>query len=385
MRRTAACVAMCSMVCALGCGGSDFSFGFGGDVTGTGSGTQSGVGQGGTSQGSAGQGGTSQGGAGQGGTSQGGAGQGGGGVEQNCINGFDDDGDGLTDCADPDCSSFSCVPAPPAGWSGVAWLDPAASPAPCPAELANQTDLFDAADLNAPPASCSCACGAAIGVACGAHIRCAPSAGECAAMGNLNGQSDICGSNIPNVGFPAYCRANPPGPVGGGCAPSTAGAAPQWSWMPATRACATDLGGACADAGSVCVPKLAGGIGPCITQAGDLACPAPYGNKVLYYDGKAVMDDRACDGGACACAAPAGSTCDCGIMGCQVELYGNAACGMKTNSLPTNDVCSQVLTKPAAAKLVGATPVAGACAPGGAAKPTGGAKASAPVTVCCAP
>src|SRR5207247_482584 len=37
--------------------------------------------------------------------SSGTGGAGGAATEQNCVNGLDDDGDGLTDCDDPDCSS----------------------------------------------------------------------------------------------------------------------------------------------------------------------------------------------------------------------------------------------------------------------------------------
>lgn len=49
----------------------------------------------------------------------GGGGGGATGVED-CANGDDDDGDGLTDCADPDCGAvgYACVAAPPSGWSG---------------------------------------------------------------------------------------------------------------------------------------------------------------------------------------------------------------------------------------------------------------------------
>jgi len=312
-------------------------------------------------------------------------GTGGAGVEQNCVNGLDDDNDGLTDCEDPDCSGFSCVPAPPAGWVGVAWLEASSAPAACPPGLGDQLDLFDPADLVAPAASCSCACGVAAGVACGTHMRCDPSAAQCAATGNMNGQSTSCGSNIPNVTFPAYCRADPPGAFGGACAPTAAGAAPQWSWAMAARACGTQLGGTCSDSASVCVPELAGAIGPCIRRAGDLACPAPYGKKTLYYDGQTVTDDRACNGSGCACGAPIGSTCDCGPQGCAVDLYGDAACGATQASVPTTAACGLVQSKPTAAKLVGVSTVPGACPPSGAAQPTGTVTPTAPVTVCCVP
>src|SRR6185436_995373 len=38
---------------------------------------------------------------------------------EDCENGVDDDGDGLVDCADPDCAKlgYQCVAAVPSGWT----------------------------------------------------------------------------------------------------------------------------------------------------------------------------------------------------------------------------------------------------------------------------
>src|SRR5262249_33092477 len=151
----------------------------------------------------------------------------------------------------------------------------------------------------------------------------------------------------------------------------------------AGRACATQSGGTCADPNSVCIPKLTGGVGPCIAQMGDLACPAAYSKKTVYFDGKTVTDDRTCDGSACGCGDPVGSTCSCGANGCTIQLYSDAACGAQQASVPTNSMCNLVQSKPAAAKIAGATLMAGACPPSGAAQPKGTVTPTAPVTVCC--
>lgn len=381
------CVMIVSTVWVLGCGGSSeiqfpstASSGTGGASTGS---------QGGSGPGGGGQGGVSQGGGSQGGASQSGtggasqSGTGGGATEQNCVDGLDDDNDGLADCEDPDCASgFTCAPAAPPQWAGIGWLDSSLSP--CPAGLADQTDLYDVADLDAPPPSCSCACGAAVGVSCGTHMRCASSQAECAAQGPMNGQSTTCGNNIPNTNFPAFCRADPIGASGGACAVSTVGAPPPVMWAPANQTCATDKGGACADAAAVCIPKLSGGVGPCITRTGDHACPAPYTDKTLSYDGQ-VMDTRACSNGSCSCTAPMGSTCDCGALGCAVELDSDGACANMSASVPANAMCVPVQNKPGSAKVVGAAAVPGACAAGGASQPTGGVVPTGSVTVCCMP
>lgn len=350
-----------------------------GTTSATGAGGDSAVG---TASGGAGQGGEGQGGAGPGGAAQGG--MGGGAIEQSCLDGIDDDDDGLPDCEDPDCASgFTCAPSAPPLWDGVGWLDASPSPPPCPADLA-QTELYGAADLDAEPASCSCSCGPALGVDCGTHLRCAASEAQCAAEGPMNGQTTSCGTNLPNVNFPAFCRADPTGASGGACAVSTVGTPPPVEWAPETRACTTDAGGTCADAAAVCIPKLVGGVGPCITRVGDHVCPEPYADKVLYYDGQ-VADDRACAADACSCTAPVGSTCDCGVDGCAVELDSDGACAVETASVPTTGSCVPVQTQPASAQLVGATTVPGACASGGSSEPTGGVVPTGLVTVCCIP
>jgi hypothetical protein len=201
----------------------------------------------------------------------------------------------------------------------------------------------------------------------------------------MNGQGTTCGTNIPSVTYPAFCRALPVTPFGGACAPATASSTPPTSWKPAARACSTSVGGACPNSNETCVAKLLGSVGPCISQAGDVACPAAYTQKTLYYDGNAVNDTRACDGSACSCAAPTGSTCDCGAFGCTVDLYTDGSCGTQQTSVPANNTCSLVTATPGSAKVVGATPVPGPCAPGGTATPGGGVTPTGPVTVCCAP
>src|SRR5262245_45608356 len=80
---------------------------------------------------------------------------------EDCLNGVDDDGNGLVDCAYPACGAagFACAPAPPDGWSLVAMYryeyKRAPSTAPCAAPSRHLTGL--AAPI--APAECgACMC-----------------------------------------------------------------------------------------------------------------------------------------------------------------------------------------------------------------------------------
>ena len=79
---------------------------------------------------------------------------------EQCLNGIDDDGDQLVDCADPDCkgAGYQCSPNPPAGWSGpFAFYDGPSAPA-CPSSFSNEFANGGIGFLG-PPAACSkCTC-----------------------------------------------------------------------------------------------------------------------------------------------------------------------------------------------------------------------------------
>ncbi|MEJ7732155.1 MAG: hypothetical protein WKG00_23470 [Polyangiaceae bacterium] len=73
------------------------------------------------------------------GPSSGGSGGGGSGVGGNlgeeCGNGVDDDGDDQIDCADGECTDFTCAPGVPDGWRGyfAVYAGPTAGAPGCPA------------------------------------------------------------------------------------------------------------------------------------------------------------------------------------------------------------------------------------------------------------
>src|SRR5262249_36164854 len=136
--------------------------------------------------------------------------------------------------------------------------------------------------------------------------------------------------------------------------------------------------------GSVCLPKLAGGIGPCVVRSGDLQCPSPFTVKSVFFDGKGVKDDRGCEPASCTCGAPSGSTCDCGA-GCAVDLYADSSCAMLRGGGRADGGCVSVRAQPQSAEVVGGTATGGASPPSGTASSKGAAVPTGPVTLCCLP
>ncbi|MBI5479962.1 MAG: hypothetical protein HY906_13940, partial [Deltaproteobacteria bacterium] len=135
---------------------------------------------------------------------------------EDCMNGIDDNGDGLVDCDDPQCqAAYQCVPVAPDGWAEVGWVDPDGFPT-CPPELPKVLTIYDAADLVAPPAGCGCACGAPSGAKCATHMTCYYN-GFCDGMTSITYTVEpTCqAASLPNNS--TACEADPPAAAGGSC------------------------------------------------------------------------------------------------------------------------------------------------------------------------
>ena len=316
-----------------------------------------------------------------------------GGAVEDCTNGVDDDCNGLIDCADPQCSSYECVPVVPATWTGPVqlWTGAFGSTAPaCP------VNYLDALDLHAGPTgaddACACTCSAAgqtcsvIGTfysdqACTAADLCSATqvSGTCtsAPMGTCGPGGSF------NVGGGAA-----PIPSGGSCTPhvtTTPGPAP--GWTTSARLCAwsgaTDSPGGCSASGTQCLlgPSAGFGATACVYQTGDvMSCPGAYPNKNLFYTNEA--DSRGC--GSCTCAtAPTGGSCS-GTIG----IWGGLSGACVNSADLTYALGTPCASFDAAFSIVGytkgaVTMTAGTCAVTTQPRPTGGVTGTGPVTVCC--
>ena len=368
-----------------------------GATGGTGTGATGGTGTGatgGTGTGATGGTGTgATGGTGTGATGDTGAGGTGGvvGVED-CLNGIDDNGNGLADCNDPQCQAgYTCVAPAPAGWGGVGWVDAQAA-VQCPLPFKPATKLFNQSQLSAPPASCTCGCTAPANVSCSMSMSC--SAGATCTNSTMTAVPAGCTTwPDPAPNGTSSCTLTPPAATGGECKPGASAGLTPMQWAPSARGCMTQTGGACSDVSKQCVAKLAGATGPCIAAVGDLACPlgSPYSKKTLYYDGNAT-DTRGCNGAGCTCGGPQGSTCGCGVGNCGVGIHtlNNCTAGF-VKLIPPTGVCTTFSetgnpdSSWGALRLGILVASSGTCPPGGSASPTGGVTPTGPVTVCCVP
>ena len=311
-------------------------------------------------------------------------GQGGGGIED-CLDGIDNNGDQLADCADPQCTpNYECVPEAPTAWLGYSRIARSAYPGPVLTCSDGSTpDVYF--DTPGEEAQCSaCECGPAVDGGCSypqlscwfntnscngmASAEYSPSDGGCKQLPDNNTCSNSC--NNPQV-----CAMSEDSKVIGSpsCVPS--GGAPKIgpAWNGETAVCTGVTGGGC-NSGSVCV---ATGQAPfdstaCITRDGQQTCPDAY--PITVYAHADGTDTRGC------------SDCDCdssslSCLGASITVYDNNTCGgsqailngcTSVKDLIDNDSASYAATNGSLSD----------CAPGGGA-PTGAVTPTDAITICC--
>jgi len=227
-------------------------------------------------------------------------------------------------CTDGGTSCFVV----PGGWTVVAFAN--SSQITCPAGFStNAANLVFGA---AQPAANACACDA-----------CSVTAPPTCVQGQLTGSGDFDGSRTCS-GFPITlgnsspggCNTDNtharipnldlqllgPGPTGGTCSATPTAHADRVSFPQQGRICSPDgdAGVGCSDGGP-CAPSIAAPFLPCLSQAGNVACPpGPFG--VSYHAGS---------GATLSC----GGTCTCAL---------NATCTSKTVTYYTDSMCQSLTT-----------------------------------------
>jgi hypothetical protein len=228
---------------------------------------------------------------------------------EDCLDGIDNDCNGLVDCADPTCSSsgYACVPDPPHGWQFGNFFVGASAPS-CPAAYP-RTFNFAYVDPTAAPAVCDCTCNLTA-------PSCSGNATVMTGHGNCGGSS----ASVP----PAQCMAppsntdhiqvTPPPPIGGRCDPAlTTNKIPAPSVQPG-RGCGglnSRGGGGCAS-GSMCQP-LGAGFKACAQIDGITSCQGGYTVRHVVTN-VAPTDTRACDLCTPCSSGPTGAACDASII-----------------------------------------------------------------------
>lgn len=311
-------------------------------------------------------------------------------VESNCLDGLDDDCNGLIDCADPACTpAFTCVPAAEAGFQGFAIYAPDRAN-PCPSTYPVQTDTFES--LFFLPAMCSACTCAAGEPSCGAAtLVCAPGAACVADGGTTTSLGPGCNALDGGVvlGAGMSCELDGPAATPGTC--TAEGGTPTFapaSFGELSRICAASAGpgGGCA-AGSVCVADApAGSHGACVSLATDdsAQCPAGYPNAhATVADAASFTDTRTCT--SCGCTGPTGAAC-----AGSANLEPGTACGgagpqsdaAPPIALSVDAGCVALPETVVSATFTSIVSSRGACSPAGG-EPTGGVTPRSQTLYCC--
>jgi hypothetical protein len=302
---------------------------------------------------------------------------------EDCMNGIDDDGNGLVDCADPACNAgYMCVPTPPSGFTGLGEVYDGTGPSP-PCDSLYTKDYFTGYATPQCPATCSpCTCGAPDGVTCGDP--------------KISSGTATCPKPIDSV-TPGVCTtvslpsgdvfATSAGQASGGSCALTGGTVPPIAWNTG-HLCGANATGGKGCANGVCWPKPNSPFLPqaCVFASGDLSCPATgYAVKRTYYDSEKVSDTRACSG--CTCGSPSGGACTATLGMWTKPLLGTASCADRTASVYAVPSSCQTVPDTIGAIMFKSNGYAGgSCAPAGPATPTGTcAPLGGPTTACCMP
>jgi hypothetical protein len=299
--------------------------------------------------------------------------------EQDCLDGNDDNGDGLVDCADPTCADrVLCVP-PAAGFTLGALVGDGIA---CPVGFDGATALHAGLSGGTPDCvGCDCDRGGICTVELSSYGgNSCPGAGY-TKIATLIGDSFIA-NMLVNTGCTVFDIAQTIGNWHFGaptfspqCNPKGTAQRSTPTWTNSNNFCGVArVGGGCGPSG-MCVARSSGG--QCALADGARGCPAGY--TVMpgpWYTG--FSDGRSC--GPCACGAPSGGDCSAS----QVRFNSGQACDaskfVATVPVSPSDACTnqsgtfgeaelQVLLHPPA--CAASSPVSGALV------------ATDPRTLCC--
>jgi hypothetical protein len=317
---------------------------------------------------------------------------------ENCLNGTDDDRDGLVDCADPDCGSGYTCASVPVGWQGpvVLWTGTVNTAPACPTSYPSQVFLAHNA-LSVPSYNCpSCTC-TPMNAACGLITLSFDITSNCSAQAAWTGYVSPKATCQPEYETLKSAMWNPnslpmgsvqlaqPLPASGSCTPSPVDATiPAPTWGADAQACggASIAGAGCAI--GQCLPKPSSPYGSsvCVFRSGVSSCPSSYPkpsgqNGQFYAD---FTDQRSCT--QCSCGGVS-----CGQLGLSTSFDNTKnTCAAPSVNVPMDGSCVAI---PASQVVQGTetewmtwTNGSPSCGKGTSAL-VGAATPADPITVCC--
>ena len=225
----------------------------------------------------------------------------------------------------------------------------------------------------APPAECECSCDFPTDVQCPDASITYYSGEVCGSAQGGNTINNVCDTFFIGQGINSVtAHANPPDDVG--CTPSLDETIPPVGPMEPTALCLPEsFGRSCGD-GSTCLPEE-DITTYCISQPGDVPCPADssYDERtVIYAD---FDDNRAC--GECQCGA---ADVECGGF---IRAYGGGNCGGGFITVPIDDSCVESIDDTTNSARYFAADATGTC-PAGGGESEGEVTPLQPTTLCCA-
>jgi hypothetical protein len=278
-------------------------------------------------------------------------------------------------------SACTCVPEAPAGWTGpleiYEGMGGPPPPAPPPCSGAYGTDVYDGtASPVAPPATCTCACGAPSNATCPDPVANYFSDSACTVSCGTTNQSisaDCIGLGLSGCSGAYFTLTQPA--AGGTCAPIfTADVTPP-AWKAAVRLCQPTVPPTATGclAGSVCAPTTESLFESnyCVSRIGAAACPSGYPISRTY--DQSFSDTRGCT--PCTCGAHAA------CAGGGVATYPQPSCNGTEKAYLAPLGCTSLAGATDATPIT-ATPSGGPCSPAGGTT-TGMFTPTAPTTICC--
>lgn len=304
------------------------------------------------------------------------------GVESNCTNGLDDDGDGVMDCEDPDCSALArCVPEAPASWKGPVFVrvrgdqDPVTDCGSMPTAGTYHMGLV------APVHTCTCSCGNPTGGSCGDPVAVVYPSSDCSGLALTSFAGAGCHPLTPSgTDAPKSVRAtNAPATALPTCPPSAIANAPDPSWSQAVDTCVAEQSASC-NAKEVCLPVPPPGMETmaCVLRSGDQSCPTPFTTKRVFH--ASFDDSRECPATGCSC--HLSSMVACGGM---VRAQGNKECSFPIGAFKIDGTCHAITTPTpvVAIELESSATPSGSCTAVGSSSPKGTVVPGEAHTVCC--
>lgn len=328
---------------------------------------------------------------------------------ENCLNGVDDDRDGLIDCADPDCNAGYTCGSVPAGWQGpfALWSGTTNAAPTCPSTYPSA--LFLAHDqLKVPAYTCpDCNCSPSGDAKCNTLHYWYDTSNNCTASAAWDVAVDpdgVCvqedlslyGKNLNPLSLSIdsaqltppdrHTPALPPY-AQGTCGPNqVAPKFPDATWGLDAEGCgapqSATTGGGCSVGACMTRPTTPFGGKLCIFKAGVTSCPSSYPvspPSPQYYE--TWTEGRKC------------SSCSCGSLGCggTVTAFTDLDCSENPTTIAADGTCAVIPKDPTptgsgiskhdtlSIRWDDGGPVCGK----GASGLLGAATPDSPITVCC--